>query len=213
MSLVCEGQLCNGLTETEYYYDFSPENAVKVDTEPDALTFGYVVKAYAILGDLEGALAAFQDCKNRNLKPTARTYALLVELCANHNKRELGEELINEAENTYEKPVAWYNPRLVLNEEEATEWERKTGVEIPKAEQTEETPEKVVEANLDAEAEGADEGEATETAEAAPTLAKNQETIDVDEDEEDPRTDIEFLNAKMYFYGKNDPAAAEKVVK
>lgn len=159
------------LTVAEYYYDFDPANAMQVDAEPDALTFGYIVKAYATLGDFDGAFSAFKDCKERGLTPTCRTYAMVLELATDRKERSLGDELIQEAESIYTSRESWYERELI------------TG------------------GTLDDSVPEYQEGE-DEVVKETPTPENSSEPAEVD---------IEFLNAKLYFYGVEDATRAEKV--
>lgn len=161
---------------TDYYGDFAVDNAERVEAKPDALTFAYVIKAYAVLGDFDGAIAALADCKQRGLTPTSRTYAVLLDLCTDHKKRDQGEQIIVEAEAMYKNVDSWYERELILGG----------------------TPQPVSETPVETEEKGSDE--------------KKEVRLDDGEPEDDDFVaDIEFINAKLYFYGVEDSAQAERV--
>eukprot|EP01127_Copromyxa_protea_P003061 TRINITY_DN12935_c0_g1_i1.p1 TRINITY_DN12935_c0_g1~~TRINITY_DN12935_c0_g1_i1.p1 ORF type:complete len:875 (-),score=229.29 TRINITY_DN12935_c0_g1_i1:18-2519(-) len=155
----------------EYYADFSAENQDFVLARPNALTFSYIVKAYVTIGDIDGAFAAFEDCKARGLTPTNRTYAVLLDTCTQSKDKALGAKIIAEAESHYEAALPWYQKAILS----------RTNNYVPEEKDEDEI-----------------EGEETETEEIKLVEQKN-------------RVDIEWVNAKMYFYGIDNPRVAEQI--
>lgn len=83
------------------FYDFDDTNVLRVDVNPDATCFAYLVKAHCTLKDYPAVTAVLERMKDLKIEPTQRTYAIILDLLSDLNEFEKGEKFVDEVREKY----------------------------------------------------------------------------------------------------------------
>ena len=66
---------------------------LRVDVNPDATSFAYLIKAHCTLKDYPAVTAVLERMKELKTEPTQRTYAMILDLLSDLNEFEKGESI------------------------------------------------------------------------------------------------------------------------